>query len=205
MSSTRTPFETGRSGLLPRIIGKLWQLLLAEGIILLALGVAAIAVPQIASFVTTVFIGVVLFAAGVVGLVSTFGGRELPGFWWSLISALLSIIAGGILVWNPALGIVSLTAVMTAFFIADGILTIVLSLRHRSRLVGRWQWLLVNGVLDLIIAGLIIWGLPGTLAWALGLFVGIDLLFGGIALIAISLGMRQQMAGQPHGIARHAT
>jgi uncharacterized membrane protein HdeD (DUF308 family) len=100
---------------------------------------------------------------------------------------------------------ISLTALLTGFFIADGIVTIVLSLRHRDQLVGRWQWLFANGVIDLILAGLIIWGMPGTLVWVLGLLVGIDLIFGGTALIGMALRMRKQSTDQPPAEARHAT
>ena len=187
---------------LTQAIREYWRLLLAEGIVLLALGVAAIAVPPLAGLVTTLFLGLVLFAAGVVGLISTFRGRGLPGFWWSLVSAVLSIIVGGLLIWRPVAGMVSLTGIMTGFFIADGVLTIFLAVRHRDRLAGRWQWLLANGVIDSIIAAIIIWGLPGTLVWALGLLVGIDLLVAGSALIAISLRMREEATGQPAAVAR---
>jgi len=85
--------------------------------------------------------------------------------------------------------------VLIAFFILDGILMIVLSLAHRNELSGRWEWLLLNGVIDLVLAGIVISGLPGTLAWALGLLVGIDMIFGGAALIAMALEARRVAAG----------
>ena len=205
MSTTQTPFASDRMEELAQTMRQHWRLLLTEGIILVLLGVAAIGVPPLAGLVTTVFLGLVLFASGVVGLVSTFQGRGLPGFWWSLISAILSIVVGGLLVWNPVAGMISLTALLTGFFIADGIVTIVLSLRHRDQLVGRWQWLFANGVIDLILAGLIIWGMPGTLVWVLGLLVGIDLIFGGTALIGMALRMREQSTDQMPAVARQAT
>ncbi|HEV2552021.1 MAG TPA: hypothetical protein VGU20_32230 [Stellaceae bacterium] len=51
--------------------------------------------------------------------------------------------------------------------------------------------MMVNGVVDLILAAIILSGLPGTLAWALGLIVGIDMLFGGSSLIAMALEARK--------------
>jgi uncharacterized membrane protein HdeD (DUF308 family) len=66
-------------------------------------------------------------------------------------------------------------------------LIIVLAVTHRRQLSGKWEWMMVNGVVDLILAAIIISGLPGTLAWALGLIVGIDMLFGGASLIAMAL------------------
>jgi uncharacterized membrane protein HdeD (DUF308 family) len=88
---------------------------------------------------------------------------------------------------------VALTLVLTVFFIVDGVLIIILALEHRHELTRRWQWMMVNGVIDLVLAGIIISGLPGTLLWALGLLVGIDMLFGGASLIAIALEARKEV------------
>ena len=54
----------------------------------------------------------------------------------------------------------------------------------------RWGWVLASGILDLLLAGLIIAGLPGTALWAIGLLVGIDMLFGGACLIGMALAAR---------------
>ena len=99
-------------------------------------------------------------------------------------------MAGGFLLANPAVGVVTLTYVLIAFFLIDGVLIIVLAFEHRRELSGRWEWMMLGGVMDLILAGIIIAGLPGTLAWALGLLVGIDLVFGGITLIAMAMSAR---------------
>jgi len=64
------------------------------------------------------------------------------------------------------------------------------SLEHRRELSGRWSWLLVAGVMDIIIAFFIIAGLPGSAGWAIGLLVGINLLFGGATLIGMALAAR---------------
>jgi uncharacterized membrane protein HdeD (DUF308 family) len=54
--------------------------------------------------------------------------------------------------------------------------------------------MMVNGVLDLVLAAVILSGLPGSLAWALGLLLGVDLLFGGTSLIAMALKARSESA-----------
>jgi uncharacterized membrane protein HdeD (DUF308 family) len=61
---------------------------------------------------------------------------------------------------------------------------------HRKELTNRWGWLVVAGVMDLIVAAFIIIGLPGSAAWALGLLIGINLVFGGVAMIAMALAAR---------------
>ncbi len=168
-----------------------WQLLLGQGIILSILGLAALVVPPLAGLVTTVFVGLMLFAGGIVGIVSILWRRRVPGFWWSLLSAILAVIAGGIIIWDPAIGLFSLTTLLIAYFIVNGVLAIVLSFQHRKRRSGRWGWLLAYGIVDLVIAGLLIAGLPDAFAWALGLVIGIDLLFAGGALIAMAIAARE--------------
>jgi uncharacterized membrane protein HdeD (DUF308 family) len=103
------------------------------------------------------------------------------------VSSLVTIVAGLALVGWPVAGAFSLTLVLTAFLIADGTLTILFGVDHRRRLSQRWGWILANGILDLILAGIIIWALPASFIWALGLIVGIDLVFGGWSLIAMAL------------------
>src|SRR5262249_44028110 len=170
-----------------RVVGEHWGRFLAEGIILVILGLLAIIVPPLASLAVTIFIGWLFVISGIAGLIMTFMARRAPGFWWSLISAVIALIAGGLLLWQPVLGVLPLTFVLIGFFLIDGILSIILAIEHRRELVGRWGWILLSGIVDLIIA-IIIWaGLPGTAAWALGLLVGIDLVFGGTALIMVAL------------------
>jgi len=167
-----------------------WRMFLIEGIVLVVLGFAAIVVPPLAGLATTLFLGWLFVVGGFVGLVSTFAARRAPGFGWSLLSALVALAAGIVLLWNPLAGLLTLTYVLIAFFIVDGILVIALALQHRRELSGRWEWMLLGGVMDLVLAAVIIAGLPGDAAWALGLLVGIDLLWGGISLIGMALAAR---------------
>jgi len=190
MAPTNLPGSPDLTGL-TKSLHDHWRMFLVEGVILLVLGVAAVALPPLAGIATTIILGWLFLIGGIVGLVSTFGARHAPGFVWALLSALIAIIAGGVLLWNPLEGLITLTYVLIAFFIADGILMIILALSHRSALSGRWEWMLVNGIIDLVLAGVIIAGLPGALAWALGLLVGIDLVFGGFSMITMALAARQ--------------
>lgn len=167
-----------------------WGLFLAEGIALSLLGLAAIILPALGGLVATVFLGWLFFIAGIVGLAATIRARQAPGFVWALLSALAALIAGALLLWNPLRGLATLTYVLIAFFLFDGVLTIILAVAHRRQLSGKWEWMMVNGVVDLVLAGIVISGLPGALVWALGLIVGIDMLFGGGALIAMALEAR---------------
>jgi uncharacterized membrane protein HdeD (DUF308 family) len=167
-----------------------WKAFLFEGILLAVLGLAAIVVPPLASLAVTIFLGWMFLISGIGGLIVTFWARHMPGFWWSLISAALAVLAGMILLARPVQGILTLTIVVGAYFLAEGVATIMYALEHRRELSERWSWLLFGGLMDIVIAFLIIAGLPGSADWAIGLLVGINLLFGGATLIGVALAAR---------------
>ncbi|MGO4684810.1 HdeD family acid-resistance protein [Hyphomicrobium sp. 2TAF46] len=167
-----------------------WKLYLFEGIVLIILGIAAILIPQIATLTVELFIGWLLLFSGIAGLFTTFSIRPMPGFWWSLFSALIGIAAGLMLLFWPISGVISLTLVLIAFFILEGIASILFALEHRAELPGSWWAMLLSGIVDLVLAGLIFFGLPSSAGWAIGLLVGINLIFGGCALSAMALQAR---------------
>jgi len=171
-----------------------WGLFLFEGILLMVLGAAAIILPVVATLAFTLVIGWLFLISGGVGLVTTFWMRNAPGFWWSLLSAIIGIAAGIVLIRWPINGTVSLTLVLIAFFVVEGIATLMYAIEHRSQLSGRWGWMLMSGIVDLILAGIIFAGLPGSATWALGLLVGINMLFGGSAMIAMALAAKHSAA-----------
>ena len=115
-----------------------WGLFLGEGILLVILGILALLAPQIASVAATVFFGWLLLISGIIGLFTTFHARQAPGFWWSLISAVIGIVAGVLLI-----------------------------------------------------------GFPSTALWAIGLLLGINLIFGGWALIFMALHARPTNTAAP--------
>jgi uncharacterized membrane protein HdeD (DUF308 family) len=164
-----------------------WKAFLFEGILLVILGFAAMVAPLIAGLAFTIFLGWMFLISGVAGLVMTFWARAMPGFWWSLISAALAVGAGIVLLARPAQGVLTLTIVIGAYFLAEGVATIMYALEHRRELSERWSWMLFSGVLDILIALMIIAGLPGSAEWAIGLLVGINLVFGGASLIGMAL------------------
>ena len=176
-----------------------WLLFLVEGIVLLGLGLAAIVLPLIATFAVEIIIGWLLLISGIVGLISTFRMRRTPGLWWSLLSAILGIAVGVMLLRWPLSGALSLTLVLTVFFVIEGVVSIFYAFEHKRELSGRWSWMLISGAVDLILASVIFLGLPGTAAWAIGLLVGINMVFGGSAVMAMALHAR---AIEPRSVTR---
>jgi uncharacterized membrane protein HdeD (DUF308 family) len=162
-------------------------LLLFEGIVFTLLGFIAVALPGISTLGTTLFIGWLLIFAGGVQLFRTFKARHAPGFLGSLLTGLLYLAFGILLILFPVAGILSLTALLTIFFAAEGIAKIILGLQLRP--FRRWGWFLLNGVLALLIAFIIWSGWPETAFWVLGLLVGINMIFFGISLMLLAWGI----------------
>ena len=184
------PIEQRMAAALAASLHDHWGLFLTEGIVLLLLGAGAILMPWVATFAVAIFIGWLLLISGVVGLITTVRMHRTPGWGWSLFSALIGIAAGIVLLLYPVSGAFSLTLVLTVFLVFEGIASIMLALSHSRGFAARWGMLLFSGIVDLILAGIIFAGLPGTALWAIGLLVGINMLFGGIALVSMALHAR---------------
>ncbi len=144
-----------------------WQLFFVEGVVLVVLGLGALILPPLATIAVAVLFGWILILAGGFGLITTIIGRH-----------------------GPAGGALPLTVILTGFLVADGFMTIMLALEYRKASHGRWAGLLINGVIDLILAAIIFVALPQSAAWAIGIIVGVDMLFGGSSLIALALAAR---------------
>jgi len=188
--------DTSEAAAVQRAVAKAihehWKLYLGEGIALLVLGAIAILIPPLATLAVTILFGWLFLVSGIIGLVTTFWMRNAPGFWWALASAALGVLAGGYLLAQPIAGALSLTVVLIAFFIIEGIASIFFAFDHRRELSGQWGWMLMSGLVDLVLAVMILTGLPSTAVWALGLLVGINMVFGGVALIAMALHARKE-------------
>jgi uncharacterized membrane protein HdeD (DUF308 family) len=181
---------TNGSGDLASAFRHTWIWLLVEGAVLLVLGATAIVLAPLASIAVAIILGWLFLVSGIFGLISTFSMRRAPGFWWSLVSAVIGIAAGVLLLMSPVTAVLSLTLVLIAFFIIEGVASILFAFEHKSELPGRWGWMVASGLIDLVLAGMIYTGLPSTATWALGLLAGVNLVFGGLALIVMALGLR---------------
>jgi uncharacterized membrane protein HdeD (DUF308 family) len=164
-----------------------WQIFLTQGVIMVVLGVLAVVWPQISTIAVDVYVGWLFLLSGVVGLVSMFLAQNVQAFLWSLLTAALSLFVGVLLLWHPTEGAVSLTLVLIALFIVEGIFQIAASLSYRDVFPDSWGWMLASGIVDLILAALIIKGWPSTASWALGLIVGVNLFSSGLAVIMVAL------------------
>jgi uncharacterized membrane protein HdeD (DUF308 family) len=188
--STTEPNIVAMQRTLNEALRRHWVLYLIEGIVLIVLGGIAIILPPLGTLAATILFGWLFMISGIVGLITSFWMRQAPGFWWSLISAVLGVVVGFWLLAMPLSGAFSLTLLLIAFFIIEGAASIMFAFEHKRELSGQWGWMLTSGIVDLVLAGIILAGLPGTAAWALGLLIGINMVFGGVALTMMALHAR---------------
>ncbi|MGB8278296.1 MAG: HdeD family acid-resistance protein [Methylovirgula sp.] len=187
------PLNPGQTDMQRAVRGALnahWRLFLFQGVIMIILGVAAVAWPVAATIAVDFYIGWLFLIAGIVGLVAMFSAGNIPAFLWSLITAALSLAVGILLLWKPVAGAVSLTLVLTAFFIVEGVFQTVTSIAYRDVISSTWRWMLVSGLSDLALAVIIILGWPTSAAWVLGLLVGINLITSGWAIVMMAIAGR---------------
>lgn len=172
-----------------------WALFLTQGVIMIILGVLAVIWPQISTIAVDVYIGWMFLLSGIVGLVTMFLAPSVSALLWSLLTAALSLVVGVLLLWHPVAGTVSLTLVLIAFFIAEGIFQIAAAIRYRDAFPDSWGWMVMSGITDLILAWLMISGWPGTAVWALGLIAGVNLMTSGLAITMAALAGRSLVKG----------
>jgi uncharacterized membrane protein HdeD (DUF308 family) len=170
-----------------------WKALLTQGIVMIVLGLIAVLLPNVATLTIELMIGILFLAGGLIRLFTLARCRTAPGFWWSAALATLSVLLGVVLLAKPAQGAITLTMVLLAFFIVEGIVTIMVAVMvHRplGNWGGSWGWTLLSGLVDLVLAYLIWRGWPASAAWAIGLLVGINMFFLGLSLAMTAIAAR---------------
>jgi uncharacterized membrane protein HdeD (DUF308 family) len=167
-----------------------WKLFLFQGVVMVILGILAVAWPAVATLAVDIYVGWLFLISGTVGLVAMFSARDVLAFFWTLLTAALAMAVGVLLIWKPAEGAESLTIVLAAFFIAEGVFQIAGSFAYRDAMPGSWGWMFVSGISDLILAGLLILYWPVSAAWALGLLVGVNLITSGVAIVVTAIEAR---------------
>jgi len=172
-----------------------WKLFLFQGILMVILGGFAVAAPTVATVAADIYVGWIFLIGGVFGLAAMFYAQNVSAGLWALVTALLSLIVGAVLIWQPIQGAYSLTIVLTAFFIVEGIFQIIAAFNYRDVLPSSWGWMIASGLADLALAAIIVFGWPSTASWTLGLLVGVNLITSGVALVFAAFAGRDVTAG----------
>jgi uncharacterized membrane protein HdeD (DUF308 family) len=177
----------------PDSVGTFKAFAIAEGILLIILGVLALIFPVIASVWVTGVIAIVFLVGGVVGWISNLARSKRMGRWicfWRLVVSTLFIVAGASMISNfrspadAAEQVATLSLAIGIVFLVEGVVAFFNGLSHSKRPGAGWA--IANGVITFILGLMIVtlkfWGL----LWVLGALVGISFLLSGIDLIALS-------------------
>ena len=171
---------------IPHEIIQYWGWFLAFGIALLLLGVIAVFRSVTATIVSMLFFGwLLLFASGIEIAQAVMVGHWV-GFFHHLLAAILFGVTGLILVTRPVLGAEVVTVFMAMFFLIGGLFQFIGS--AWVALPG-WGWQALDGLIALVLGVLVLAQWPTSGLWVIGLFIGIDLIFYGVAWIALALGL----------------
>ena len=156
---------------------------LAWAILTLLSGAFAIAAPFLSGLAVTLLIGVALLAGGLSMLVFAWRAPSLGRAILKLLFAALTVLTGIAVIGRPGLALAELTVLVGVYFIIDGIVSMIVAWNVKP--ASGWGWMTVNGVVSIALGYLILSGWPATALWAVGLLVGIRLLFSGLAMLSL--------------------
>lgn len=170
------PFHERLQNISPRLF---WL-----GLLLVVLGIAAIAFPEFGTLAATLLVGWVLLVAGVILFIGSFWIHGTVPFFAGNLFGLLSGAAGVFLLFNPLSGAITLTLIVGIMFMFQGASELVFALETRP--AKSWVGMLLSGLASIALAVIIIAGWPGISSIALGLLLGINFLTTGVAYLFIA-------------------
>lgn len=175
--------ENNNMNFLPQLCGHQGLTLLAAlGLILL--GTLCLFSVLYTTYFSVIFLGIALIVSSIIQIVHIFRTPNHPSFYLYLISAILSLVAGAVTLWQPTLSIMSLTLLIASMLLVTGVFKTIsgFSLQSNNRI-----WVILNGILSIILGGLVMYQWPQSSLWFIGLYVAIDIMFSGWTLLALAL------------------
>jgi uncharacterized membrane protein HdeD (DUF308 family) len=162
-----------------------WRLSLFEGIFFILLGFAAIIIPQFFSVFIVIFLGWLIVIGGVIHVSRALFFPVKPGFGLWLGLGILQLVVGFLLIADPIAGVLTITMMLALFFALEGVIKIVMALMMRP--LPHWEYVLLSGVTALVLAFMILVFWSETPQWILGLFLGINMIMLGVAMVKMGL------------------
>lgn len=172
----------------------LWLLLVLLGLISVVVGMIALGSAFATTLLSVTFLGVLLLVAGAAEVVHAIMVRNLKGFAVHLLTAALYLIVGLFMVENTLKAVGILTIMIAVSFLVGGVFRVIVALSLRFP---AWPWVLLHGVVDLVLGGMIYSGWPDSKEWVIGLFVGIDLVVHGWSWVILGLVVRSATTPPP--------
>lgn len=156
---------------------------LALGIAMIVLGVIAIGSPFVVTLAVNLLLGWVLIFGGLVQIVHAFSVRAWGGFLWMMLIGIVHGAVGGLLLRNPIAGVLTLTLLLAAFLLIEGICQLIMAFQLRP--MPGSGWMMVSGIVGILLAVMIYSRWPSSAAWVLGTLVGINLIFDGWSMVTV--------------------
>jgi uncharacterized membrane protein HdeD (DUF308 family) len=166
-------------------LARSWKALMTIGVIAIVIGCIAILVPAVASVGTAIFIGWILLIMGAFLVAAAFSAHSVGSLLLRLLWAALTVVVGIWLIVEPHNGTLTLTFVLGVYFLFMGLTRITVAFLGRGQPNAGWVGL--SGVAGLIIGIFVLIKFPDSADWAIGLLVGIDLIFAGWTLTSVAL------------------
>ncbi len=164
-----------------------WGWLLALGIISIILGFLALGSSAFFTLASMIFFGWILLIIGIMELVHSYWQRHWGGFFLYLLNGIFAVVAGLIMICNPVGSAVILTLLLAMFFMVAGLFRTIASLAMRFP---SWEWRLFDGIITLLLGALLWAQWPFSGVWAIGMFIGIYLIFSGWSSVMLALAAR---------------
>ncbi|MCW8173034.1 HdeD family acid-resistance protein [Natrialba swarupiae] len=162
-----------------------WRTLAIAGGVVGLIGLLAVAFPLVTGLSVTIGLGILLILGGIVHGAHAFAARGWSGSLWQVALGVVSVVAGVILLVNPVIGLVTLTALAIAYLLVDAVAELWMAMRMDDQ-PGRTS-VAVSGLLSLVLAGLLWFGFPADAAWAIGVLVGVGLLATGLSMVVVAI------------------
>ena len=164
-----------------------WSIVLS--VLMIIAGILAIASPYYAGLAITVVVGWLLLVSAVLHLVYAFRGGRATAVIWEILLAIVYALIGFYVLANPRIGLASLTFAIAFYLFVEAILEFALSYQLRNE--SGAGWILVDGIITMILAFLIWANWPNSSVWAVGVIVGVSMLFSGIVRVMITSNIRR--------------
>ncbi len=158
------------------------------GVLLIVLGIVAIAQPAVSTIFAETWFALILVSAGAAKLAFAFQTRNNGGFVWKLLLSILYIATGVMLFFYPLTGVLTLTLLLGSFLLTEGVFELILAFRLRPQ--QNWTWVLGDGIITLLLGGIIWFQWPFDAPWLIGTLVGASVLSTGISRVMLSLNAR---------------
>ena len=160
-------------------------------VVMILLGLLAVILPRASGIAVSVLVSWLIVLCGITHLASAFVGRNAGAFIWRLLIGVVYILGGGYLALHPGIALVSLTVVLAAIFALEGVFELVAFFVFRP--YAGSGWVLFDAIVTLLLAGLILYPWPSSSTWAIGIILGINLIFSGVTALMYSLAVRKTM------------